>query len=120
MNPLYIYLLIGINSTCVLSCCAYFCYTIHLHKKQHKIRETNIKNSIHELDVICSYSNSQPPPIVPQFQPTSKIREEYVNELVDEYRNRYDIPDNDIKLKFNNFQTSNDIKQIKDYLSNPI
>ena len=57
MNPLYIYLLIGINSTCVLSCCAYFCYTIHLHKKQHKIRETNIKNSIHEL----YYTGANPP-----------------------------------------------------------
>lgn len=111
----------------VCTCCRYFirkCQQHHL-TNNHMVEQT-ISNlsSISKNSELSSNTPNQVSDVITDDtlvlvheQPSSTVREEYINALIHEYIDiKGDLSPSDVRIQFNNFSTSTNIKSLKDLI----
>jgi hypothetical protein len=118
MDNLILYIILVANSICIVSCGGYLYYI--------KRRQRNNRDIIlNELN-ITEVPPTPPPSPIPSEDirknytiPSEGIRKNYINELITEYIETYpDVSLQDVIINYNNFKTTEDVKNIKNILQN--
>ena len=104
MENLILYIILSANGLFVsISCCCL--YRFYRKQKHIKNLQNSIKNVIEDIDEI---------EIDTPVKPSSELRQKYVEELIQQYNNKYPfISIKKIIEKYNRFQNVEDIKNIK-------
>jgi hypothetical protein len=108
MNIEFIIPIIGL-SICCISSISCICIK-YRRKKRLALINKNLKNdiypntSLNEINIQTSY-----------IQPSTKIRDKYINELIEEYisKQRFVITVEEVREKYNNFVNIIDIQNLK-------
>ena len=95
------------------------CHFIHKHRQEtNRFNNTiDVIKELNEIEIIPEYPRG--PPSSPSMTASDNIRKKYIDELINDYIEKYpNVSIADIKKKYNLFSTSNDIKNIKNDLQN--
>lgn len=127
LNETILYVSIGLLSCCIISIIGGTCYYYHygiktvikeIHQTPNSLSPALITNNI-SIAVLDNTTNEE---ISVCIHPSSSIRDSYMNELINEYIiHTYEDPNDyvyeSIRNEFNNFNSNDDIKNLKNLIN---